>query len=105
MGDRTEPTAGPFRKVATWLLTPWFVLGLLVVVIIFGVLITPVQPMGYSYPHLTTHAAADGGALGLYLAAERLGWDVERLERPMRRGADSYAVYAVLAPPEQLTSS
>jgi hypothetical protein len=87
------------------MLTPWFVLGLLVVVIVFGVLITPIQPVGYSYPRLTTHAAADGGALGLYLTAERLGWDVERLERPMRRGADSNAVYAVLAPPEPLTSS
>ena len=105
MVDPSEPAAGPVRQLAKWLLTPWFVLGLLVVVIIFGVLITPIQPMGYSYPHLTTHAAADGGALGLYLAAERLGWNVERLERPMRRGADSNAVYAVLAPPEQLTSS
>jgi hypothetical protein len=87
------------------MLTPWFVLGLLLLVIVFGVLITPVQPVGYTAPILTTHAAADGGALGLYLTAERLGWEVERLERPMRRGADSNAVYAVLAPPEQLTSS
>ena len=93
------------ERLARWLLTPWFVLGLLAAVIVFGVLITPVQPAGYSHPILTTHAAADGGAMGLYLAAERLGWEVERLERPMRRGADSTAVHAVLQPPEPLTSS
>ena len=93
------------RRVGRALLTPWFVLGLLAAVIVFGVLITPVQPAGYSYPRLTTHAAADGGAMGLSLAAERLDWDVERLERPMRRGADSDAVYAILQPPEPLTSS
>jgi hypothetical protein len=93
------------QRLTQLLLTPWFVLGLLVAVIVFGVMITPVQPMNYSYPRLTTHAAADGGAMGLYLAAERLGWEVERLERPMRRGADSTAVYAVLSPPEPLTSS
>ena len=93
------------RRIVRILLTPWFVLGLLVAVIVWGVLITPIQPMGYSFPRLTTHAAADGGAMALYLAAERLGWQAERQERPMRWGADSNAVYAVLAPPEQLTSS
>lgn len=93
------------QRLLRVVLTPWFVLGLLAAVIVWGVLITPIQPMGYSYPLLTTHAAADGGAMGLYLAAERLGWTVERQERPMRWGADSNAVYAVLAPPEQLTSS
>lgn len=88
-----------------WLLTPWFVLGLLLVVIVVAVMFTPVQPIGYSYPLLTTHAAAHGGAMGLYQAADRLGWEVERLERPMRHGTDSSAVYAVLDAPEPLTSS
>ena len=36
------------QRIARIVLTPWFVLGLLVVVIIWGVLITPIQPMGYS---------------------------------------------------------
>ena len=101
----SQPDPSLTGRLARWLLTPWFVLGLLVAVIVFGVLITPVQPVGYSYPRLTTHAAADGGALGLYLAAERLGWVVDRQERPMRWGAYSNSVYAVLAPPEPLTSS
>jgi hypothetical protein len=105
MADVESGTMRLMRRVGRALLTPWFVLGLLAAVIVFGVLITPVQPAGYSYPRLTTHAAADGGAIGLYLAAERLGWDVERLERPMRRGADTNAVYAILHPPEPLTSS
>jgi hypothetical protein len=105
MVEPSDRNGSLMRRLGRWLLTPWFVLGLLVVVIVFGVLITPVQPIGYSYPRLTTHAAADGGALALYLAADKLGWDVERQERPMRRGADSNAVYAVLAPPEPLTSS
>jgi hypothetical protein len=105
MVDGAVATRPRLDRLTRWLLTPWFVLGLLAAVIAFGVLITPLQPEGYDYPLLTTHAAADGGAMGLYLAAERLGWDVERLERPMRRGADSAAVYAVLHPPEPLTSS
>lgn len=92
-------------RLLRWLLTPWFVLGLLLVVIVVAVLFTPVQPIGYSYPLLTTHAAAHGGAMALYQTADRLGWDVERLERPMRHGTDSAAVYAVLDAPEPLTSS
>ena len=92
-------------RLLRWLLTPWFVLGLLLAVIVVAVMFTPVQPIGYSYPRLTTHAAAHGGAMGLYQAAERLGWEVERLERPMRHGTDSSAVYAVLDAPEPLTSS
>ncbi|HUF30628.1 MAG TPA: DUF4350 domain-containing protein [Gemmatimonadaceae bacterium] len=92
-------------RLLRWLLTPWFVLGLLLVVIVLAVLFTPVQPIGYSYPLLTTHSAAHGGAMALYHAADRLGWDVERLERPMRHGTDSVAVYAVLGAPEPLTSS
>jgi hypothetical protein len=105
MAEPSAPAPDRLQRLTRVLLTPWFVLGLLVAVIAFGVLITPVQQMNYSYPRLTTYAAADGGAMGLYLAAERLGWDVDRLERPMRRGADSTVVYAVLQPPEPLTSS
>jgi hypothetical protein len=92
-------------RLVRWLLTPWFVLGLLLAVIVVAVMFTPVQPIGYSYPRLSTHASAHGGAMGMYQAAERLGWEVERLERPMRHGIDSSAVYAALDAPEPLTSS
>lgn len=92
-------------RLSRVVLSPWFVLGLLAAVIVAGVLVTPVREPDFEYAHLSTYAAADGGARGLHDAAGRLGWTVERLERSMRLGADSSATYAVLAPPEPLTSS
>ncbi|MGH7720720.1 MAG: DUF4350 domain-containing protein, partial [Gemmatimonadaceae bacterium] len=85
-------------------LTPRFVFPALALLVVLAVLATPEADTGDGTARLTTHAAGPYGARGLYELLDRLGWDAECRERPMREVLDSAAVYAVLDPPIEPTT-
>ncbi|MFL5574924.1 MAG: hypothetical protein ACJ79S_03000 [Gemmatimonadaceae bacterium] len=106
MADAPAP-----RGVARWL-APRVVLPAIAGLLLLVVLLTPVDGERSGDPRLTTRSAAPQGARGLFELAARLGWrpkrrDVPFLARDPRVGGvplDSSAVYAVLAPPTDLTA-
>ena len=87
------------------LLSPKFVFGLLLGLIILTLLCTPEIDPGEEQPRLTTFSNDMRGARGLYLVAEQLGWPVERRTSPMRQALDTSVIYAVLAPVTGFTAS
>jgi hypothetical protein len=83
------------------LLAPRVILPILLVAVVVIVLLTPVSaPQGPAV--LTTHSSDAGGARALYETADRLGWRVERRDRPFTAPLDRDAVYAVLQPPRPI---
>ena len=87
-----------------WWLRPRVVFSALAVIIIVAILVAPPQDVGTDEPHLTTYSRAPNGASGVHDLARRLGWPVERRLDAFRTVLDSTVVYAVLAPPVELTA-
>ena len=97
MSDRTS--------VIDRLLSPKFVFGMLLALIVLTLLCTPEIDPGENVSRLTTFSNDQFGARGLYRVAERLGWPVERRDTPIREPLDTGAIYAVLAPATGFTAS
>lgn len=87
-----------------WWFRPRVVFSALAVVIVAGILVAPAQDVGTDQPHLTTYSRAPNGASGLHDLASRLGWPVQRRLDAFRGVVDSTVIYAVLAPPLDLTA-
>jgi hypothetical protein len=87
-----------------WAITPRRVLVAFVTLLVLGLIISPTAVPG-SGGLLTTYASDPGGARGLFETTRRLGWPASRLLDRFAGRLDSNAVYAVLRPPVELTSS
>jgi len=87
-----------------WAITPRRVLVAFVTLLVLGLIISPAAVPG-SGGLLTTYASDPGGARGLFETTRRLGWPASRLLDRFAGRLDSNAVYAVLRPPVDLTSS
>ena len=93
------------RSTIDRLLSPKFVFGVLLGLIVLTLLCTPAIDPAQEEPRLSTFSNDQRGARGLYLLAERLGWPVERRMTPIRDALDTNAIYAVLAPVTGYTAS
>lgn len=99
----SAPNVAPHRTADRWL-RPSIVLPFLAVVLTVTVLLTPqVNPFDPDQ-RLTTYSTGPNAAGGLYEIASRLGWRTARARSPLHAPLDTDAVFAVLNPPEPLSS-
>lgn len=94
----------PRESTASRFLRPGVFFPALLALIIVSVLLTP-RAATESAGSLTTHSTSPGGASGLSEVAQRLGWRVQRLEAPLTPTMAPDAIYVVLVPAFQLTTS
>lgn len=87
-----------------WAITPRRVLVAFVTLLVLGLIISPSAVPG-SGGLLTTYASDPGGTRGLFETTRRLGWPAARLLDRFEGRLDSNAIYVVLRPPVDLTSS
>ena len=85
-------------------ITPRRVLVAFITLLVIGLVVSPSAVPG-SGGLLTTYASDPGGARGLFEVARRLGWRAERLLDRFEDPLDTSAVYVILRPPVDLTSS
>lgn len=91
-------------RVERWL-RPRYVFPLLAVLLLAAVLLTPGGETGANATRLTTYGSGPFAARGVYELLARLGWRVERRQREFRAPLDGAAIYAVLAPPMELSAT
>ncbi|HEX6251388.1 MAG TPA: DUF4350 domain-containing protein [Gemmatimonadaceae bacterium] len=77
----------------------------LAVMLLFAILFAPGEESADPSPRLTTHSRSPWGARGFLETAERLGWRTVRNEQVDLPPPRTDHVYAVLAPPIQLTAA
>lgn len=95
----------PERRLLDRLLTPRWMLGILAVILVLLMLLTPGEPEGSEYQSLTSYSYSGYGANAFYGTMHALGWRTVRRLTPIAAPLDTTAVYAVLAPPRSLTPS